>query len=93
MQDAGKNIQESILDGNGGYSEDVQRRTFSRPELEKIICSAGLEEVQFYYPYPDYRFPMTVYSDDHLPKVGELWDNLRNFDQERYLMICGVKSF
>lgn len=76
-----------------GYSADAQKRTFSRPELEKIIRSAGLEEMQFYYPYPDYRLPMTIYSDEHLPKVGELWDNLRNFDRERYLMFDESKAF
>ena len=38
--------------GMEGYREDAQKRTFSRPELEKIIRSAGLEEMQFYYPYP-----------------------------------------
>ena len=79
--------------GMEGYREDVQKRTFSRPELEKIIRSAGLEEMQFYYPYPDYRLPMTIYSDEHLPKVGELWDNLRNFDRERYLMFDESKAF
>lgn len=79
--------------GMEGYREDAQKRTFSRPELEKIIRSAGLEEMQFYYPYPDYRLPMTIYSDAHLPKVGELWDNLRNFDRERYLMFDESKAF
>ncbi len=29
--------------------------------------------VQFYYPFPDYRFTKEIYSDDHLPKVGDLY--------------------
>ena len=79
--------------GVEGYEEGAQKKTFSRPELEKMIKSAGLEQAEFYYPYPDYHLPMTVYSDDHLPKVGELWDNLRNFDQERYILFDETKAF
>lgn len=79
--------------GMEGYGESDEMRTFSRPELEKIIRSAGLEQMEFYYPYPDYKLPMTIYSDEHLPKVGELWDNLRNFDRERYLMFDESRAF
>ena len=79
--------------GVEGYTEDSPGKTFSRPELEKTIRAAGLTYMKFYYPYPDYRLPMTIYSDEHLPKVGELWDNLRNFDQERYLMFDEAKAF
>ena len=79
--------------GIEGYVEECQKRTFSRPELEKVIRLAGLEHMEFYYPYPDYRLPMTIYSDEYLPKVGELWDNLRNFDQERYLMFDESRAF
>lgn len=79
--------------GIEGYDKDADRKTFSAPELEKMLCGAGLKEVTFYYPYPDYTFPMSVYSKEHLPKVGELWDNLRNFDQERYVLFDEAKSF
>ena len=34
-------------------------------------------------PYPDYKFPMTIYSDKRLPKKGELRDNFCNFDRNR----------
>lgn len=79
--------------GIEGYDEDTDKKTFSRPELERIIRLAGLEQADFYYPYPDYHLPMTIYSDEHLPKVGELWDNLRNFDQERYVLFDETKAF
>lgn len=79
--------------GIEGYKDEQTKRAFSRPELEKLIRLAGMDQMEFYYPYPDYRLPMTIYSDDYLPKVGELWDNLRNFDQERYLMFDEAKAF
>ncbi|MDD2972466.1 MAG: class I SAM-dependent methyltransferase [Lachnospiraceae bacterium] len=58
-------------------------RTFTRRGLEKIMRANGIEEYSFYYPYPDYKFTTTVYSDEYLPQVGELSSNLRNFDRDR----------
>ena len=38
---------------------------------------------RFYYPYPDYKFPLALYSDHYLPGKGELNLNIMNFDRER----------
>lgn len=76
-----------------GYTQDAPIRAFSRPELQKICQAAGYEQADFYYPYPDSRFPMTIYSDERLPKVGELWDNRRNFDRERYVMFDETRAY
>ena len=46
----------------------------------------GVEKYHFYYPYPDYKFPTTIFSDKHLPKKGELSNNLRNYDMDRMLL-------
>lgn len=61
-------------------------RTFTRNGLEKILAKNGMEDYSFYYPYPDYKFMTSIYSDSYLPKVGELTTNLRNFDRERMLL-------
>ncbi|MGG7151232.1 class I SAM-dependent DNA methyltransferase [Clostridium neonatale] len=58
-------------------------RTFSKKELEGIIESSGLNNYKFYYPYPDYKLPLSIYSDEYLPKCGELNNNMCNFDRER----------
>ncbi len=63
--------------GGGGV------RTFSRPGLEKILKACGVKDYSFYYPYPDYKFMTTLYSDGYLPGKGELSNNLRNYDRER----------
>lgn len=68
-------------------------RTFSRPELEQLFDQVGLKNRRFYYPYPDYKLPMTVYSDEYLPKKGELNTNIWNFDRERIVLFDEEKVY
>lgn len=76
----------SYFDGIEGYPNGGGVRTFTKKALEDICHVNDIYEYSFYYPYPDYKFMTTVYSDDRLPKVGELSDNLRNFDRDRMLL-------
>lgn len=69
--------------GLEGYPEGGSARTFVRSGLERIFRACGIQEYSFYYPYPDYKFPTTIYSDRRLPARGELTDNLRNYDRDR----------
>ena len=71
------------FEGLENYPDTRSVRTFSRKELSDIIDQAGEFKTTFYYPYPDYKFPMTIYSDKRLPKKGELRDNFCNFDRNR----------
>lgn len=75
------------------YPQGGGVRTFTRHGLEKIFQSCGIEEYAFYYPYPDYTFMTTLYSDAYLPKPGELSNNLRNFDQDRMVLFDEKKAF
>ena len=61
-------------------------RTFAKSRLEQMFKENGMVEYSFYYPYPDYKFMTAVYSEGRLPKQGELYDNLRNFDRDRVLL-------
>lgn len=72
--------------GLEGYPEGGSARTFTRTGLEKIFKNCGVEQYSFYYPYPDYKFPTTIYSDKRLPETGELTDNMRNFDRDRMVL-------
>lgn len=71
------------FEGIEGYPTTDYVRTFSKPELEKVLHEAGLEKLTFYYPYPDYKLPERIYSDQYLPKKGELNRNTTNLDRER----------
>lgn len=71
------------FEGLENYPHTDAIRTFSRRELEKVFERAGGYETEFYYPYPDYKFPLALYSDSWLPKRGELRENFNNFDRPR----------
>lgn len=73
----------TYFEGLEGYPNTSGVKTFSRTELMRILEEAGDFQTTFYYPYPDYKFPMTIYSDRYLPKKGELKDNFCNFDRAR----------
>lgn len=75
------------------YPEGGGVRTFSRKGLERIFKNCGVEEYHFYYPYPDYKFMTTLYSDAYQPGKGELSNNLRNFDRDRMLLFDEKNAF
>ncbi len=79
--------------GIEGYPKGGGVRTFSRPALEQIFARCGVSDAVFYYPYPDYKFMTTVYSDDYLPGKGELCNNSRNFDRDRMLLFDEKNAF
>lgn len=78
--------------GIEGYSEKDGVRTFSKKKLESLVKACGYVP-KFYYPYPDYKLPHTIYSDDKLPGVGELNTNIRNFDADRIVLFDEEKAF
>ncbi|MCI6552340.1 MAG: class I SAM-dependent methyltransferase [Lachnospiraceae bacterium] len=73
--------------GGGGV------RTFVRSRLEQMLRKSGFDRYSFYYPYPDYKFMSTLYSDERLPKQGELHENLRNFDRDRLLLFDEKQAY
>ena len=79
--------------GIENYADGGGVRTFSRRGVERIFKSCGVKESHFYYPYPDYKFMTTLYSDAYLPGKGELSDNLRNFDRDRMLLFDEKNAF
>lgn len=76
----------AYFEGLEGYPATNGVKTFSKPEIEKLIAQAGDFHIDFYYPYPDYKFPLAIYSDGYLPECGELMNNRNNLDRERMLL-------
>ena len=68
-------------------------RTFGKNELTTLLKNAGFDRADWYYPYPDYRFMTSLYSDQYQPREGELTTNLVNYDQERYVLFDEAKAF
>lgn len=83
----------TYFSGIEDYARGGGVRTFVKSRLEEMFEESGLTEYSFYYPYPDYKFMTAIYSDDRLPKPGELYDNRRNFDRDRMLLFDEKQAF
>ncbi len=54
------------FDGIAGYPDNHSVRTFSKGEWERLMEACGFSYHRFYYPYPDYKFPREVFTDESL---------------------------
>ena len=79
--------------GPEGYADGQTKQALSYQVYRSLLEQAGFASVAGYYPYPDYRFPVAIYSDWHLPSEGELNQNIRNFDKDRYLLFDESRVF
>lgn len=78
------------IEGSRGEAQSGGR---TKRELEELLETAGLREYRFYYPYPDAQFPTMIFSDEYLPKAGELRTNVRNYNADRYLLFDERKVY
>lgn len=77
---------------NYPYNKEIQ--TFGKYELEELFKKIGFSELNFYYPYPDYKLPKIIYSDNYLPNIDEFFDIYSpNFDHERYVLFNESEAF
>ncbi len=58
-----------IFDSLEGYLEYEGVRTFGKEEIRELLVDSGFksENIEFYYPIPDYKFCYELFSDKHLP--------------------------
>lgn len=73
----------AYMDGLKKYPGNHSVRTFSKAEWQELMHTCGLEHYKFYYPYPDYKFPCEVFTDETLAsqKYGRKnW----NFTENRF---------
>ena len=80
------------FDGIEGYPGVERVRTFSRQGLERLLKEAGYTENQFYYPVPDYKMPMSVYSEKYIPSHGIFDGNSPAYDRDRLQIFDEVKA-
>lgn len=66
----------------------------SREEVAELLQGEeGTGKLRFYYPMPDYRVAMTLYSDCHLPSKGDLTRAILAYDYPKYLRFDLGKRF
>lgn len=61
-----------IFDSLENYSQDKQIRTFTRNELTNLLHQSGFKNIEYYYPFPDYKLPQIVFSEDGLKTINTL---------------------
>ncbi len=64
------------------------KNCFSKPKLESLFKEEKEGgNLKFYYPMPDYKLPVTIFSDSYLPGKGDLTDTITAYDYPKYLLM------
>lgn len=82
-----------LYSGINDYIGEEDVRTFSKPEIEKMLAAAGFSEYCFYYPMPDYKIPECIYTDKLLPQATELRYYRNNYDMPRIYNFYTATSY
>lgn len=56
--------------GLNNYIGNDTVRTFSKTELEELFGKCGINYWNYYYPYPDYKFPTEIFTDENINGEG-----------------------
>lgn len=67
-----------------GYPHPDPVGTFSRLEIAELLSAGGFSDQTFYYPHPDYKLPVEVFSDAFQPGAHSKLDTPLNLDQDRF---------
>jgi cyclopropane fatty-acyl-phospholipid synthase-like methyltransferase len=83
-----------FFDGIEGY---IHKRgipeTFGKREIVELLNLSGFEQMQFYYPHPDYKMPLEIFSDHCLPDIFQILTDAPNYDQERMSLFSETLAF
>lgn len=82
----------NYFDGLEGY-QSSKVRTFSKSELEKLLYDSGYHSFNFYYPFPDYKFPKQIFSDDYLPKPDDINAGVDTYDNDRLVLFNETATY
>lgn len=78
--------------GIEGYKAQDQVKTFSRSQLIDLVIGCGFESTYFYYPYPDYKLPTIIFSDDYMPNDSFV-PVISNYDMDRLVCFDEKKAY
>ena len=71
--------------GTEKEADSLSKKTLT--ELLQDEESPVQSNIRFYYPMPDYRIPVSIYSDEYLPKTGDLTRVIPAYDYPRYHLL------
>ena len=74
-----------FFDGIEGYPNDAHVKTFCKSELKNLLDNIGFNNIKFYYPYPDYKIPEQILTDETRDTFCNYYKNVPNYDQMRYV--------
>lgn len=81
------------FDGITGYIDNNSVRTFGKKELEELLKESGFPNQEFYYPHPDYKMPLEIYSSSYLPSSSASLMPAPNFDYERFNLFDETEAY
>ena len=82
-----------VFDGITGYIGNDTVRTFGKKELENLLSSSGYPQQEFYYPHPDYKMPLEIFSSSWLPSTASSLSPTPNFDYEKYELFDEAEAY
>lgn len=59
----------------------ISKNAAPKSQIMKTLKNMGFKRIEFYYPYPSVKFATDIYSDEYLPKVGELTHSVIEYNQ------------
>lgn len=78
--------------GINRYPGNHSVRTFSKTELEEILKKSGFSYQKFYYPYPDYKFPTEIFTDESLNMYGKDYPIYTDQTVQLFSESAGIKN-
>lgn len=81
------------FDGIENYGNVKNVKTFTKSDLEKVLKESGLSKWEFYYPHPDYKLPVCIFSDGRLPQKNELAGAYHSYDKSRLRLFDEAKAY
>ncbi|MGB9883589.1 MAG: class I SAM-dependent methyltransferase [Microgenomates group bacterium] len=78
----------SLFESIENYPNYSGIKTFTKNEIEEILKKAGFERFKFYYPYPDYKLPYFILTEDgyNLNLANSLMSQIKDLSQERLFL-------
>lgn len=74
-------------------SIDKASKLITKEQFESVLAAQNIEHFDVYYPYPDYVFTHSVYSDYYLPKAGDLTNNDYYYGDERLIIFDETEAY